>query len=192
MREKRGWTRTWMATLRTGEKGERNHIESSAEKRKMSLPLLITTKVWKYELCIFIWLELEYKFGCSVDIRSVMPSFPQRHPINVFISPFLVTISFFSILGHHSQSSSRWCIIQLKVSVSNLFILVVGVDILKRDGGEFRRELCCHPEMQKYFNFFFKFSNVKKIISKICFHPEMQKHLWFNLLKVWIFKCKKF
>ena len=45
MREKRGWTRTWMATLLTGEKGERNHIESSAEKRKMSLPLLITTKV---------------------------------------------------------------------------------------------------------------------------------------------------
>ena len=45
MREKRGWTSTWMATLRTGENGERNHMESSAEKRKMSLPLLITTKV---------------------------------------------------------------------------------------------------------------------------------------------------
>ena len=57
MREKRGWTRTWMATLLTGEKGERNHIESSAEKRKMSLPLLITTKVWKkkkFNACVFI------------------------------------------------------------------------------------------------------------------------------------------
>ena len=37
-----------MATLRTGEKGERNHIESSAEKRKMSLPLLITMKVFLF------------------------------------------------------------------------------------------------------------------------------------------------
>ena len=47
MREKRGWTRTWMATRRTGEKGLRNHMESSAEKRKISLPLLMTTKVWE-------------------------------------------------------------------------------------------------------------------------------------------------
>ena len=47
MREKRGWTRTCIATLRTGEKGERNHMESSAEKRKMSFPLLITMKVCK-------------------------------------------------------------------------------------------------------------------------------------------------
>ena len=45
MREKRGWTSTWMATRRTGEKGDRNHIESSAENLKMSFPLLITMKV---------------------------------------------------------------------------------------------------------------------------------------------------
>ena len=45
MREKRGWTNTWMATLRTGEKGERNHMESSAENLKISFPLLITMKV---------------------------------------------------------------------------------------------------------------------------------------------------
>ena len=50
MREKRGWTRTWMATRRTGEKGLRNHIESSAEKRKISFPLLMTTKVWELEV----------------------------------------------------------------------------------------------------------------------------------------------
>ena len=29
----------------------------------------------------------------------------------------------------------------------HLFILVVGVDILKRDGGEFRGELGSHPKM---------------------------------------------
>ena len=45
MRENRGWTSTWMATRRTGEKGDRNHIESSAENLKMSFPLLITMKV---------------------------------------------------------------------------------------------------------------------------------------------------
>ena len=45
MREKSGWTRIWMATRRTGEKGDRNHMESSAENRKMSLPLLITMNV---------------------------------------------------------------------------------------------------------------------------------------------------
>ena len=31
--------------LLTGEKGERNHMESSAEYRKISFPLLITIKV---------------------------------------------------------------------------------------------------------------------------------------------------
>ena len=45
MRENRGCTSTWMATRRTGEKGDRNHIESSAENLKMSFPLLITMKV---------------------------------------------------------------------------------------------------------------------------------------------------
>ena len=45
MRENRGWTSTWMATRRTGEKGDRNHIESSAENLKMSFPLLMTMKV---------------------------------------------------------------------------------------------------------------------------------------------------
>ena len=45
IRENRGWTSTWMATRRTGEKGDRNHIESSAENLKMSFPLLMTMKV---------------------------------------------------------------------------------------------------------------------------------------------------
>ena len=50
MRENRGWTSTWMATRRTGEKGDRNHIESSAENLKMSFPLLITMKVWNIRI----------------------------------------------------------------------------------------------------------------------------------------------
>ena len=31
MSEKRGWTMMWMATRLTGLKGDRNHMESSAE-----------------------------------------------------------------------------------------------------------------------------------------------------------------
>ena len=46
MSEKSGWTRMWMATRRTGENGEITQSASSALKRKMSLPLLITMKVW--------------------------------------------------------------------------------------------------------------------------------------------------
>ena len=48
MRENKGWTNTWMATRRTGENGDRNHMESSAEKRKISLPLLMTIKVFLF------------------------------------------------------------------------------------------------------------------------------------------------
>ncbi len=45
MSEKSGCTRMWMATLRTGLKGDSAHTASSAEKRKMSLPLLMTMNV---------------------------------------------------------------------------------------------------------------------------------------------------
>ena len=78
-----------MATRRTGEKGDRNHIESSAENLKMSFPLLITMKVW------------------NIRIFSLYP--------------------MISFSGH-------------------LFILVVGVDVFERDGGEVGGELGGQPD----------------------------------------------
>ena len=45
--EKRGWTRMWMATRRTGLNGDKAQMADSAENRKMSFPLLMTINVWK-------------------------------------------------------------------------------------------------------------------------------------------------
>ena len=78
IREKRGWTSTWMATRRTGEKGDRNHIESSAENLKMSFPLLITMKVW------------------NIRIFSL-------YPIKSFNSPF-----YFGSRGRCLREGWRW------------------------------------------------------------------------------------
>ena len=45
MSEKSGCTRMWMATRRTGLKGESTHRASAAENRKMSLPFEMTMNV---------------------------------------------------------------------------------------------------------------------------------------------------
>ena len=45
MREKSGCTRMWMATRRTGLKGDSTHSASAAEKRKMSFPFEMTMNV---------------------------------------------------------------------------------------------------------------------------------------------------
>ena len=95
MREKRGWTSTWMATLRTGENGERNHMESSAEKRKMSLPLLITTKVWKCDVKCGVSYTGEGSW-CQYWAHAAIfcPTSPHK--------PF-----YLPILGHHYPNFPR-------------------------------------------------------------------------------------
>ena len=45
--ENSGWTSMWIATRRTGLKGDKNHKAFVAEKRNISFPLLMTTNVWK-------------------------------------------------------------------------------------------------------------------------------------------------
>ena len=47
VREKSGCTRMWMATLRTGLKGDKAQMALSAENLKISRPLLMTMNVWK-------------------------------------------------------------------------------------------------------------------------------------------------
>ena len=44
--ENSGWTSMWIATRRTGLKGDKNHKAFVAEKRNISFPLLMTTNVW--------------------------------------------------------------------------------------------------------------------------------------------------
>ena len=48
--ENSGWTSMWIATRRTGLKGDKNHKAFVAEKRNISFPLLMTTNVWKINI----------------------------------------------------------------------------------------------------------------------------------------------
>ena len=79
--ENSGWTSMWIATRRTGLKGDKNHKAFVAEKRNISFPLLMTTNVWKIK---------------KVNTHSIYDT----HLIQLFEIEFILNTYLFILVEH--------------------------------------------------------------------------------------------
>ena len=97
--ENSGWTSMWIATRRTGLKGDKNHKAFVAEKRNISFPLLMTTNVWNT------------KYMMKIDNHNVQKLFKLTKNICTFGLPWIWPIlleTYLFILVEHIDVFN-WC-----------------------------------------------------------------------------------
>lgn len=81
--ENKGCTRMYIATLLIGLNGFNIHRASVAENLKISLPLLITTKVWnKNKTFVYLWKRSSCDvWSWCITLCCLVNSYNRDHPI---------------------------------------------------------------------------------------------------------------